>query len=104
MSVITVRAANAPMSTSIGEYFMAMSAVANMDLSPNSDRNTTPNDSVNGRTVFITDSGIGSRDRPDGIAKPAPAPPLAVEVANAPGLRSATTAMSANTPAMARRA
>lgn len=40
-----------------GECFIAISAVANMLLSPNSERKTTPNDSVNGRKMAASFGG-----------------------------------------------
>eukprot|EP00172_Hildenbrandia_rubra_P000203 Plantae.Rhodophyta-Hildenbrandia_rubra.ctg1093.p3 GENE.Plantae.Rhodophyta-Hildenbrandia_rubra.ctg1093~~Plantae.Rhodophyta-Hildenbrandia_rubra.ctg1093.p3 ORF type:complete len:111 (-),score=25.95 Plantae.Rhodophyta-Hildenbrandia_rubra.ctg1093:1833-2165(-) len=52
MNVMKVRDNNAPRKTRSGFCFMAMSAVANIDLSPNSDKKTTPKASVNGRSSF----------------------------------------------------
>lgn len=71
MKVMMVSAASAPIQTMSGLYFMAMSAVANILLSPNSDRKTTPNDSEKGRSADVRRGGserVGSRNGSCGSA------------------------------------
>lgn len=82
MNVMTVSAPRAPTHTINGECFIAMRAVANILLSPNSDRKTTPNASVNGRNAAaicggtaleITAGNDNPTPVPDAVATPAPA-------------------------------
>lgn len=105
MSVITVSAAKLPMRTMAGLCFIAMSAVANILLSPNSDRKTTPNASVNGRrktrrlsgtllTALLKAAAIGA-----GIMLLPPAATLAVATAPSEPRADIRPTMARATPA-----